>query len=150
MDGITATEHLCAKPGSPPVIMMSVQGEQDYLRRAMLAGALEYLVKPFSADELIGAIRHIFALAKSRPRRQGNDPRPPASAVGAVVPAPDRFSDAAPCDLLPTEADMPAGFKFWEGAGPMDDDQAPAASTATASSQTARDPQPSAPSYGPR
>ena len=32
--------------------MMSVQGEADYLRRSMLAGAREFLVKPFSSDEL--------------------------------------------------------------------------------------------------
>ncbi|MEZ4597604.1 MAG: P-loop NTPase [Chloroflexota bacterium] len=39
------------------VVMMSVQGEADYLRRSMLAGAREFLVKPFSADELCAAIR---------------------------------------------------------------------------------------------
>jgi pilus assembly protein CpaE len=32
--------------------MMSVQGEADYLRRSMLAGGREFLVKPFSSDEL--------------------------------------------------------------------------------------------------
>ena len=49
--------------------MMSVQGEQDYLRRSMLAGAREFLVKPFSADELINAIRHVNELEKVRRAR---------------------------------------------------------------------------------
>src|SRR5213080_3460644 len=57
MDGITATEIISNTVPESPIIMMSVQGEQDYLRRSMLAGAREFLVKPFSADELINAIR---------------------------------------------------------------------------------------------
>ena len=39
MDGIKATEIINAELPGVAVIMMSVQGEQDYLRRAMLAGA---------------------------------------------------------------------------------------------------------------
>ena len=41
--------------------MMSVQGEADYLRRSMLAGAREFLVKPFSSDELTASIRQVYA-----------------------------------------------------------------------------------------
>src|SRR5438876_93423 len=62
MDGITATEIISNTVPESPIIMMSVQGEQDYLRRSMLAGAREFLVKPFSADELINAIRHVHQL----------------------------------------------------------------------------------------
>src|SRR6185295_8909659 len=51
------------------IIMMSVQGEQDYLRRSMLAGAREFLVQPFSADELINSIRHVHELEKVRRQR---------------------------------------------------------------------------------
>src|SRR5204862_270400 len=53
MDGIVATERLSAEVPGASVVMMSVQGEADYLRRSMLAGAREFLVKPFSSDELI-------------------------------------------------------------------------------------------------
>src|SRR5881628_801188 len=53
MDGITATEIISNTVPESPIIMMSVQGEQDYLRRSMLAGAREFMVKPLSADELI-------------------------------------------------------------------------------------------------
>ena len=48
MDGIAATERLSAEVPTAAVVMMSVQGEADYLRRSMLAGAREFLVKPFS------------------------------------------------------------------------------------------------------
>ncbi|MFI5259783.1 MAG: CpaE family protein [Candidatus Limnocylindrales bacterium] len=61
MDGITATELLSAQVPASAVVMMSVQGEADYLRRSMLAGAREFLVKPFSSDELTAAVRQVYA-----------------------------------------------------------------------------------------
>src|SRR4029079_769376 len=69
MDGITATEIISNTVPESPIIMMSVQGEQDYLRRLMLAGAREFLVKPFSADELINSIRHVHELEQVRRQR---------------------------------------------------------------------------------
>ncbi|HVA87448.1 MAG TPA: response regulator [Candidatus Saccharimonadales bacterium] len=59
MDGIATSEQLSSLVPSAAVIMMSVQGEADYLRRSMLAGAREFLVKPFSADELTTSIRKV-------------------------------------------------------------------------------------------
>ena len=69
MDGITATEIIANTVPESPIIMMSVQGEQDYLRRSMLAGAREFLVKPFSADELVNAIRHVHETEKVKRQR---------------------------------------------------------------------------------
>ena len=69
MDGITATEIIANTVPESPIIMMSVQGEQDYLRRSMLAGAREFLVKPFSADELVNAIRHVHEIEKVKRTR---------------------------------------------------------------------------------
>ena len=68
MDGITATERIRMQIPNTAVIMMSVQGEQDYLRRAMLAGAREFLIKPFSSDDLVASIRQVYQLEQSRPR----------------------------------------------------------------------------------
>src|SRR5947209_14132952 len=82
MDGITATEIISNTVPESPIIMMSVQGEQDYLRRSMLAGAREFLVKPFSADELINSIRHVHELEKVRRARYA-----PIAAAGAAAPA---------------------------------------------------------------
>ncbi len=58
-DGITAAEQLSVASPTTAIVMMSVQGEADYLRRSMLAGAREFLVKPFSSDELCAAIRQV-------------------------------------------------------------------------------------------
>src|SRR5664279_2965361 len=40
---------------------MSVQGEQEYLRRAMMAGAKNYLTKPFTGDELVNAVKDAYS-----------------------------------------------------------------------------------------
>ena len=69
MDGIQATEQLSTRAPMSAVIMMSVQGEADYLRRSMLAGAREFLVKPFSSDELTGAIRQVYGRERDKMSR---------------------------------------------------------------------------------
>jgi pilus assembly protein CpaE len=60
MDGMAVAEKLAVRAPTAAIIMMSVQGDPDYLRRAMLAGAREFLVKPFSSDELGAAIRQVY------------------------------------------------------------------------------------------
>lgn len=60
IDGIRATQKVRAEVPNCAVIMMSVQGEQEYLRRSMVAGASDYLVKPFSTDDLVGSIRSVY------------------------------------------------------------------------------------------
>jgi pilus assembly protein CpaE len=66
IDGITASEAITQQVPFTQIIMMSVQGEADYLRRSMLAGAREFLIKPFSSDELITSIRRVYELGASR------------------------------------------------------------------------------------
>ena len=68
VDGIAATTRISGRLPNTAVIMMSVQNESDYLRRAMLAGAREFLAKPFGLEELIGSIRHVHQLAQANRR----------------------------------------------------------------------------------
>jgi pilus assembly protein CpaE len=89
MDGISATEQLATRVPSAVVVMMSVQGEADYLRRSMLAGAREFLVKPFSSDELIASIRQVSARERDKQRRIGV-PTPAAGEAAAAAPGPGR------------------------------------------------------------
>ncbi len=72
MDGITATEIITNVVPESPIIMMSVQNEQDYLRRSMLAGASDFVAKPFSADEVINAIRRVHEIGKVKRQRYAN------------------------------------------------------------------------------
>jgi pilus assembly protein CpaE len=69
MDGIATTEQLSRDIPTASIIMMSVQGEADYLRRSMLAGAREFLVKPFSSDELTASIRGVFNREREKQNR---------------------------------------------------------------------------------
>jgi len=82
MDGIQATEQLAQELPTSPVIIMSVQGERDYLRRAMQAGAREFLIKPFSHDELVAAVRRVYQLEQKK-----TVAAPPQAAATAPVHA---------------------------------------------------------------
>ncbi len=64
MDGIAATETIRQKIPYVKVVMLSVQGEQNYMRRAMLVGASDFLTKPPMADELTSAIRRAGSMAR--------------------------------------------------------------------------------------
>lgn len=64
MDGISATEAILRNQPHVQVIILSVQGDQNYMRRAMLAGARDFLTKPPMADELISAIRRAGEMAQ--------------------------------------------------------------------------------------
>ena len=64
MDGISATEAIRGKLPHVQVIILSVQGDPNYMRRAMLAGARDFLTKPPMADELISAIRRAGEMAQ--------------------------------------------------------------------------------------
>jgi pilus assembly protein CpaE len=81
LDGIQATEVLAQEVHGSPVIIMSVQGERDYLRRAMQAGAREFLIKPFSGDELIASIRRVHQLEQ---KKESYLAKAPANAAGAA------------------------------------------------------------------
>jgi pilus assembly protein CpaE len=61
-DGIKATEEISVAFPEVCVIIISVQGEQEYLRKAMAAGAREFITKPFSGDDLVNTIIKTFEL----------------------------------------------------------------------------------------
>jgi len=93
MDGIATAEQLSVRAPTSAIIMMSVQGEPDYLRRAMLAGAREFLVKPFSSDELAASIRQVHQrerqkldrVAGARPANAERQTDVPRRGAGKVV-----------------------------------------------------------------
>ncbi len=69
MDGITATERIVREVPTAQIVILSVQGETGYMRRAMAAGARDYLVKPPSGDELVNAIRRAYEIGKMQAAR---------------------------------------------------------------------------------
>ncbi|PJF39115.1 MAG: hypothetical protein CUN55_15270 [Phototrophicales bacterium] len=83
MDGITATERITALvPVS--VVMISVQSDRDYMRRAMRVGAIDYLPKPPSADELYSTVRNAYA-RKPVPRKDEPKERQKIAGNGKLI-----------------------------------------------------------------
>jgi len=76
MDGISASEQITRRSPYTQVIIMSVQSEADYLRRSMLAGAREFLIKPFSGNELITSVRRVYQLVEEQRDRFQHTPPP--------------------------------------------------------------------------
>jgi pilus assembly protein CpaE len=84
MDGITATEAIRSKQPAVQVVILSVQGDQNYMRRAMLVGARDFLTKPPMGDELISAIRRAGAMAHGeRAKSTAAQPAPAMGSLGA-------------------------------------------------------------------
>lgn len=63
MDGIVATEKIQRSVPSTQIVILSVQGDSNYMRRAMLAGARDFITKPPSVDDLTAAIRRAGKMA---------------------------------------------------------------------------------------
>jgi pilus assembly protein CpaE len=80
IDGISATEQILKVLPTAQVVMLSVQGETDYLRRAMLAGARDFLTKPPSGDELMSTIRRVYEMGKTRAAMMPAQPASPTMA----------------------------------------------------------------------
>jgi len=79
MDGITATETIRRNLPYTQIVILSVQGDPNYMRRAMLAGARDFLVKPPSVDDLTSAIRRAGKMAQDERSKS-----PSRAAVGGT------------------------------------------------------------------
>lgn len=64
MDGIAATEIIRKIVPFTQIVILSIQNDPNYMRRAMLAGARDFLTKPPTIDELNSAIRRAGAMAR--------------------------------------------------------------------------------------
>ncbi len=69
MDGITATQEIKKKAAYIQVVILSVQSDPSYMRKAMLAGARDFLTKPPMIDELTDAVRRAGAMAQEERKK---------------------------------------------------------------------------------
>ncbi len=75
LDGLKASEILAKDFPNVQTVIMSIQSEQEYFRRAMKAGAKDFLVKPFSTSDLVDTINNVFnSWLKDRPDLFANEP----------------------------------------------------------------------------
>ena len=82
IDGIAAAEIISQRLPHSPIIMMSVHGEAEHLKRSMLAGAREFLVKPFSGDEFATSIKRVHERELARREQMQTEAPPAAPAAG--------------------------------------------------------------------
>jgi pilus assembly protein CpaE len=113
MDGGQTTEMLVqALPGTG-VIMMSMEAENDAYRLAMLAGAREFLQKPFKGDDLVAAVRRVHAFEQ---RRAVTSPASAGTAIMPIAPA-DNGATTAPVKRVATRGVVTAVVSGKGGVG---------------------------------
>jgi pilus assembly protein CpaE len=83
IDGITATDVIRKKTPYIQVVILSVQSDQNYMRKAMLAGARDFLTKPPLGDELISAIRRAGEMAHAERAKGAQQHLAAVSAAGS-------------------------------------------------------------------
>jgi RNA polymerase sigma factor (sigma-70 family) len=66
MSGLELQERMAERGASMPVIMISAHGDVSTAVRAMKAGAVDFLEKPFSDQDLLDRIQHCLKLDAQR------------------------------------------------------------------------------------
>jgi pilus assembly protein CpaE len=89
MSGIQATEMLAQYVPTAGVIMMSLETANESYRSAMLAGAREFLSKPFKGADLIAAVRRVHEFQQRKKAATNAASNPAGAAPGAPAAAPE-------------------------------------------------------------
>jgi FixJ family two-component response regulator len=71
MSGMELHAKLVESQVSIPVIIMTGHGDMPMVRKALKAGAVEFLIKPFQDEELLQAVEQAFERDRAR-RQAGN------------------------------------------------------------------------------
>jgi DNA-binding NtrC family response regulator len=66
MDGIATLRRIVSLPDAPPVVMLTALTEPRVVKEAILAGACDYIVKPYALAELLGTLRTAVAGSDAR------------------------------------------------------------------------------------
>ena len=61
MNGLEMVEKVKSKPENKalPILMLTTEGQPSMIKRAKEAGAVGWIVKPFDANQLVQAARHL-------------------------------------------------------------------------------------------
>jgi two-component system NtrC family sensor kinase len=65
--GLEILEELRASDLSVPVIMMTAHGSENTVAQALRIGIQDYVIKPFSADELLSRVEHVLMTSSLPP-----------------------------------------------------------------------------------
>lgn len=72
-DGLEVQQSLRDRSISVPVVLMTGQGDIPMTVRAMKAGAVDFLTKPFTEDEVLQAVGEAVALDRRQRSERGED-----------------------------------------------------------------------------
>ena len=62
MDGIEAVRQIRKKDPNAKIVMVTALGQEMFVREAVVAGAKNFIVKPFKEDKIIEIINKLAAL----------------------------------------------------------------------------------------
>jgi len=91
MDGITATTAILERTPFTQIVILTVQNDPDYMRRAMMAGARDFITKPPALDDLLNAVLQAGKIAHQEIRKASQSSfgslgtAPVLSAQGKVI-----------------------------------------------------------------
>jgi two-component system, OmpR family, phosphate regulon sensor histidine kinase PhoR len=66
MDGLQVLSRIMEKNGNDAVIMMTAHGSEDIAVDAMKNGAIDYIAKPFSTEEIVKKVEHAIRFNRTR------------------------------------------------------------------------------------
>jgi DNA-binding NarL/FixJ family response regulator len=61
LSGVEATQQICARPGAPAVLVVTMVDDDDTVVAALRAGARGYVLKGAPGDEIVAAVRTVAA-----------------------------------------------------------------------------------------
>ncbi len=82
LDGIGASEIISVQVPEVAIIIISIQGEKEYIKKAMAAGARDYLVKPFTSTDLAETVRRVNDFSRKRHLHLVGEDEKPAVHLG--------------------------------------------------------------------
>lgn len=66
MDGLTAIREMIQMRPDLACIVISAERDRDTLRRAMIAGARDYLLKPYTSDQISEVMHRVIAMVRAQ------------------------------------------------------------------------------------
>jgi DNA-binding NtrC family response regulator len=82
-NGLDVLEEILKRPEAPSVIMLTAYGEVEFVKRAIQAGAYDYLLKPYVLEQLEGTIRRaVENIALRRAYMPSVDPQVMGTLIG--------------------------------------------------------------------
>ncbi len=99
LNGLELQERIAGDRSDMPIIFISGYGDVPKTVRAMKAGAVEFLTKPFKDDDLLGAIRQAIERSQSTLAQQ-SQLRQLRQRLASLTPREREVMDLVVCGLL--------------------------------------------------